>query len=103
MGLWDRKELGKLTVRLPGQSWLRPPTASAVAVPLTNCTPLWSCALENWGVMLGTRKLLAQGHQQAGARCFDLAVDPREQAPLTASECATLEPAFYSFFARLPE
>jgi glucan phosphoethanolaminetransferase (alkaline phosphatase superfamily) len=103
MGLLDANEFAAFAARLPGQSWLRPARTMDRIVPLTNCSPLWSCAFENWGVMRGSLKLIAQTHPEHGERCFDLAADPGERASLPLAACSGLRPAFYTFFSRLPE
>jgi arylsulfatase A-like enzyme len=101
MGLWDLPEIDRFKQKLDGESWLRTrgPTRT---VPLTNCSPMWSCAFENWGVMRGSLKVLARTPYDRGWRCFDVLSDPSEKQRLHTPECAALKKEALGIFGRLP-
>ena len=44
---------------MPGRSLLRPYEARA-PIPVTNCTGMFTCPLNTWGVYEGDRKLVAR-------------------------------------------
>ena len=92
MGLWDAPELGAFKPRILGQSLLRGGSAPERPLVFSNCTELWACAFKNWGAVAGTRKLIA--HQgDSGWSCFDVATDPKEEAPLeVGAHCGDLVP-----------
>jgi glucan phosphoethanolaminetransferase (alkaline phosphatase superfamily) len=87
--------------RLIGTSWLGPlPQPSTV--PLTNCSALWNCVFENWGVMSGSLKVLARTPYDRGWRCYDVLEDPREKQPLHTPRCRELRQEALAIFGRLP-
>lgn len=93
--------LSEFERRLVGSSWLSPPRSRGV-VPLTNCSALWNCAFENWGVMDGSLKVLARTPYDRGWRCYDVLADPREKRPLRTPACRELRQAALGIFGRLP-
>jgi hypothetical protein len=90
--------LGRGRPAMAGRSLLRPPPASPVALPMTNCTTMWQCPLNVWGVLQGDRKLTAQAWDGA-CRCMKLATGEHE-VPL--AECADLVTASRAFFPKRP-
>jgi glucan phosphoethanolaminetransferase (alkaline phosphatase superfamily) len=101
MGVWEHSELAPFKAKFQGQSWLRQRTPRR-AVPMTNCSALWQCAFENWGVMQGSLKVLARTPYDLGWRCFDLTNDPGERSSLRTAECLDLEREALTIFGRLP-
>jgi glucan phosphoethanolaminetransferase (alkaline phosphatase superfamily) len=89
MGLWDAPQLAPLRATMRGVSLLRAAPPPGRAVVMTNCSQLFSCAVENWGAMRGTRKLLAAEADTAW-HCFDVGVDPDEIHDLGAEGCGNL-------------
>ena len=84
-------ELAALRGYVAGTSLLRGGSPATRPVVMTNCSELWACAFKNWGVIKGTKKLIA--HQgDASWNCFDVATDPGEEHRLDPSECADLLP-----------
>ena len=88
MGLWDARELAPERAAMPGQSLLRGGSPDQARV-LTNCSGIFACAFKNWGAIRGSRKLLAT-QNDSGWRCFDVASDPGERAPLPRGACDDL-------------
>lgn len=89
MGVWDAPELGALTRPIRGRSLLRGGSDGTTPVFLTNCSEHWACAFKNWGVIHGTRKVIASQADHAW-RCYDVADDPDEERPLAPAACADL-------------
>ncbi|HEY3818865.1 MAG TPA: sulfatase-like hydrolase/transferase [Polyangiaceae bacterium] len=89
LGVWDASELAPLRQSMPGVSLLRGPPAPERALVMTNCSQLFSCAVANWGVLRGTRKLVA-AEGDAAWHCYDVGVDPGELHDLGAPACGDL-------------
>ncbi len=89
MGLWDAPEIAPMRARMAGHSLLRGGSAPDDPVLMTNCSELWACAFKNWGVMRGTRKLIATQADHAW-NCFDVATDPDEENDLGPTGCGNL-------------
>ena len=89
LGVWDAPELGALRAAMPGVSLLRGAPPAERALVMTNCSPLFSCALQNWGAMRGTRKLLAAQGDRAW-HCVDVVADPMEKGDLGPEACGDL-------------
>ena len=85
-----------------GRSLLRPLTHTPV-LALSNCSGVWGCAFENWGVMHESHKLHAR-EWDADWLCYDVARDPDELAPLPLSEpsCAALRAEAERIYEHLP-
>jgi len=56
---------------------------------MTNCSQLFSCAVQNWGAIRGTRKLVAAEGDSAW-HCYDVGLDPAETNDLGAPACGDL-------------
>jgi glucan phosphoethanolaminetransferase (alkaline phosphatase superfamily) len=89
MGVWGAPEIASMQGRMKGHSLLRGGSAPDDPVLMTNCSELWACAFKNWGVMRGTRKLIATQADHAW-NCFDLATDPEEENDLGPGGCGNL-------------
>lgn len=100
LGLWEAPEIEQYRSRIQGDSLLRPERKLRI-LPMTNCSWVWSCAFENWGILHGWRKLEARewDHQW---HCFDLAQDPGEKADLGPEACPDLVDFAEKTFGRLP-
>jgi len=99
MGLWDAPELEALRRPMAGISLLRPPLEETRTIALTNCSGVWGCAFENWGVMRGSRKVLAREWERDWL-CYDVKADPEELHP--RSDCADLVAEAQRIHKRLP-
>ena len=88
MGLWQLAELADHQGAMVGGSLLRPGRPDQV-LSLTNCSGVWGCAFENWGVMQGWRKLHAREWDRDWL-CYDVQQDRQEQKPLPLESCADL-------------
>ncbi|HEY8040556.1 MAG TPA: sulfatase-like hydrolase/transferase, partial [Polyangiaceae bacterium] len=89
LGVWDDPALAPLRGRMLGASMLRGAPPAERAVVMTNCSRLFSCAVQNWGAMSGSRKLFAAEHD-ADWHCFDVATDPAEMVDLGREACGDL-------------
>jgi len=59
LGLWDNFGVAQHRAAMPGRSLLRPYEARA-PIPVTNCTGMFTCPVNTWGVYEGDRKLVAR-------------------------------------------
>lgn len=100
MGVWDRPEIKEHQKLIVGTSLLSP-EVNTRALPMTNCSPLWSCAFENWGVMQENMKLEARPWDSE-YHCWDLRSDPNERVNLGEAACPELRAAAEREFGRLP-
>ena len=97
IGVLDHFAIARHVARMPGRSLLRPlPAPRPLAV--TNCSEMFPCPLDAWGVLDGDRKLFAQPWD-GGWRCLSLRGGERE-APLDA--CQDLVRFSRGPFSRLP-
>jgi hypothetical protein len=96
LGLWDNFAVAPHRARLPGRSLLRPYEDRA-PIAVTNCTGMFPCPVNTWGLYGGDRKLVARVYDNAW-RC--LALDGPEERLVDGPDarCAHLrslsEPAF---------
>ncbi len=100
MGLWQLAELADHQGAMVGGSLLRPGRPDQV-LSLTNCSGVWGCAFENWGVMQGWRKLHAREWDRDWL-CYDVQQDRQEQNPLPLESCADLVDEAVRRFKGLP-
>lgn len=100
MGVWDAAELGPFRAKMLGTSLLRPGENQHV-LPMTNCSGVWSCAFENWGVMRRNLKLHARAWGRS-YQCYDVLRDPRERNDLGVSACGDLAEHARRIFPGLP-
>jgi hypothetical protein len=70
---------------------------------MTNCSGVWGCAFENWGVMRGFRKVHAREWDKEWL-CYDVQSDPSEMSPIPLSDpgCAALASRADEVFGALP-
>lgn len=99
LGLLTNFSLRSHVERMPGRSLLRAPVPRA-PIPVTNCTLMFPCPLNTWGVFSEQRKLVAQAWD-AQWWCLDTSggehVVPREDPA-----CTALGEASRRHFAKLP-
>ncbi len=100
MGLWDAPELAPFVEPMVGRSLLRPLEREPL-VAMTNCSGVWGCAFENWGVMRGSHKLIAREWDN-GWLCYDVSADVDELSPLALTHCGELLTAAERVFQALP-
>jgi len=100
MGVNKDPAIAQYQTRMPGHSLLRP-ALSAQPLLMSNCTGVWSCAFENWGIMKKNMKLESRAWD-SGWRCHDLAKDPFELKNLDLSECGELVKLADEAYGRLP-
>ncbi len=74
---------GRFTSRLAGRSLLRARSAVAAPLPITNCTGMFPCPVNTWGLLAGDRKLVMQAWDGEW-RCLGLGAEEREIAPFDA-------------------
>jgi hypothetical protein len=98
LGVLDHFALARAVARMPGTSLLRARPAEAPALPITNCTGMWQCPLDAWGVLKGDRKLFSQVWDGEW-RCLRLAGGERE---VGLGECADLVEASRAWFPTKP-
>ncbi len=98
LGVLDHPALASDLARLGGQSLLRPRPTGARVIPITNCTEMWSCPLDVWGLLEGDRKLLAQAWD-ADWRCQSLVGGEHE---IELARCADLVKASRGFYPLRP-
>lgn len=86
LGLLDHFALASAAAAMPGASLLRPRGGPMAPLAVTNCSAMWQCPINGWGVLAAGRKLLAQPwdgqwrctelegaeHEVALERCRDL-------------------------------
>ncbi|MBX3191253.1 MAG: sulfatase-like hydrolase/transferase [Labilithrix sp.] len=84
MGLWDNFAVAPHRAAMPGRSLLRPWEARA-PIPVTNCTGMFPCPLNTWGVLAGDRKLVAR-LWDGGWSCFALGGSEERAAPEPSCE-----------------
>lgn len=102
MGLWDNFAVRGAREKMGGRSLLRPLPARAEPIPVTNCTGMFPCPVNTWGVFHADRKLVAQTWD-TGWTC--LAIEPgigEVAASSDDSSCARLRDASRTTFPRLP-
>lgn len=98
LGVLDHFALSRAVARFPGRSLLRPRPADPPALPITNCTGMWQCPLNAWGVLRGDRKLFSQAWDGEW-RCLDLSGGEHE---VDLARCRDLAAASRGFFPRKP-
>jgi hypothetical protein len=98
LGVLDHFALARDRARMPGRSLLRPRPAQAPALPITNCSEMWRCPLDAWGVLAGDRKLFAQVWDGAW-RCLSLRGGEHEE---DLGRCADLVQTSRGFFPTRP-
>ncbi|GAC1545045.1 MAG: hypothetical protein NVS3B10_09220 [Polyangiales bacterium] len=77
LGVWDNFSVTDHRARMPGRSLLRPYEERA-PIPVTNCTAMFPCPLNTWGVYAGDRKLVSRVWD-GGWSCLALGGIPSEE------------------------
>ncbi len=95
-GLLDALPWAPQRAKFQGRSWLRTPRTLGL-LPITSCTPLFTCPLANWGVMSQDKKLLAQPWD-ATWRCVSIP-DNTEMPP---AACEALRTESRVLYPQLP-
>ncbi|HEX3595142.1 MAG TPA: sulfatase-like hydrolase/transferase, partial [Polyangiaceae bacterium] len=96
-GVLDGYALSPLRRALIGRSLLAPRTPLAEPVPVTNCTSLFPCPLDTWGV-LDDAHLLAGQPWDSDFRCLTL----QGAADAPPEDCASLLTASRRWFPKKP-
>ena len=100
MGLWEVEAWSEHQEAIEGRSLLEHGHDDVTRV-LTNCSGVWGCAFENYGVMRGFRKLHAREWDHDWL-CYDVRADPEERAPLPPEACLDLRRTADETFGHLP-
>jgi glucan phosphoethanolaminetransferase (alkaline phosphatase superfamily) len=100
LGLWDNFGVAQHRAAMPGRSLLRPYEARA-PIPVTNCTGMFPCPLNSWGVMVGDRKLVARAWD-GGWYCMALGAAEEQVAPPVDPACDRLRTFSQRAFPLLP-
>jgi Sulfatase len=98
LGVLDHFAIARHVARMPGKSLLRVRAKEAAAVPITNCTAMWQCPLDAWGVLQGDRKLFSQVWDGEW-RCLALRGGEKE---IDLHQCLDLLEASRAWFATKP-
>jgi glucan phosphoethanolaminetransferase (alkaline phosphatase superfamily) len=77
LGVWDNFSVAPHRARMPGRSLLRPYEERA-PIPVTNCTAMFPCPLNTWGLYAGDRKLVSRVWD-GGWSCFAIGGTPSEE------------------------
>jgi hypothetical protein len=99
LGVLDHFAIRAARARMPGRSLLRPWPVDPPAVPITNCSEMWQCPLDTWGLLSGDRKLLEQVWDGQW-RCLSLRGGEKE---IGLEGCADLVGVSRGFFAKRPD
>jgi len=100
MGVIGDPGIAQYETHMPGHSLLRP-ALSDQPLLMSNCTGVWSCAFENWGIMQKNLKVESRAWD-TGWKCHDVAKDPLELKNLDLSECGNLVKLAEQAYGRLP-
>ena len=100
MGLWDEPQLSTFREAMVGSSLVREPKPD-VTLAMTNCSGVWGCAFENWGVMRGPLKVISR-EWDAAWLCYDVGKDHPELSPLDDPRCDPLVTEAARIFGALP-
>ena len=99
LGVLDGIAMDPYRGGLAGRSLLRPYAPMAAAIPISNCTAIFPCALNVWGMMKDDHAVTARPWD-SGFRCVDF-TSGEDDAPMTG-ECARLREDSKAFFPLLP-
>jgi hypothetical protein len=96
-GVLDSLPMAALRSELDGRSLLRPYVPMRKALPITNCTQMFPCPVNAWGVLRDRWELHAQVWDPEW-QCVDLGGADRADG----AECARLREASRAYFPTLP-
>jgi len=97
LGALNGLAMAPVRAALPGRSLLARPSVAA-PVPVTNCTTVFPCPLNTWG-MLGEGRALVAQPWDADWNCVNLATG---QEHVEGASCAPLREASLRYFPLLP-
>jgi arylsulfatase A-like enzyme len=100
LGLWDDPGFAPFRGRFIGYPLTRPGHFEQ-PVPLTNVSWVWEYHLPNWGMIRGSKKVMALAEDDH-YRCYDLVQDPKETTDLGEAACPELVAAAKQRFPILP-
>jgi membrane-anchored protein YejM (alkaline phosphatase superfamily) len=98
-GVWNGYALAPLRRTLSGRSLLGETSPMARPLPVTNCTEMFPCPLNTWGMLFEDRALLSQSWD-SGWWCVDLA--GRKAIEPSDPSCARMREASKGVFPELP-
>lgn len=96
-GVEDSAALSEIRATQPGTSLLRR-SFTPHPIPITNCTELFPCPLNTWGMLGGEQKWVAQAWD-ADFHCMNLRPHEHEDSP---EQCRSLRDIGRGVFDRLP-
>jgi hypothetical protein len=99
MGLWENFAIREHTEAMKGRSLLRPQGPRPI-IPVTNCTTMFKCVLNTWGLFSEDRKLISQSWDN-GWWCFDLR-GGEHVAPASDPVCTSLREESRRLYPVLP-
>jgi len=99
LGVLDHFALEKERARMPGRSLLRARSGDVPFLPVTNCSEMWQCPMNTWGVLWGDKKLVEQAWDGEW-RCLSLRGGEREEE---LGRCGELLRESRRFFAKRPD
>ena len=100
LGLWDNFGVAPHRAEMPGRSLLRAYEERA-PIPVTNCTSMFPCPLNTWGLYAGDRKLLARVYD-GGWTCLALGQDEERLVDGPDLACDELRSVSRRTFPLLP-
>lgn len=101
MGLWDNFAVEPHRRAIAGRSMLRPWEERA-PIPVTNCTGMFPCPVNTWGLYAGDKKLVARIYD-GGWSCFQLGEAGGERSMEQGEPgCASLRTISMRTFPLLP-
>ncbi len=97
LGILDHFAMASMRARFAGASLFRP-RSSPKSLAVTNCSAMWACPINGWGMLMGGRKLIAQPWD-GGWRCMDLRGGEHE---VERGRCDDLASASRASFPLMP-
>ncbi len=97
LGVLNGMAMAPMRARLTGHSLLAPPVP-AVPIPMTNCTPMFPCPLNTWGMQGQAHALVAQPWD-SDWNCVDLETHGERSRD---DACTVLREASRRYFPTLP-
>jgi len=99
LGVLDSFALRSLAPTLVGRSLLRPPRPMQQPIPISNCTGIFTCPFNNWGMLDGFVSIQAQAWD-GWWRCVDMRTG--QELPMSAAACSSLQAASRAWYPLLP-
>jgi hypothetical protein len=98
LGVWRGLSMVGQRARLPGRSLFGPADERSAAVPITNCTGMFPCPLNVWGMLGGDHAIEAQPWD-GDWNCVDLS---RGEEHARGAACDVLREKSRAYFPRMP-